>query len=112
MEAHRDLEAIVITDAKGTIQYVNPGFERITGLSRYAVIGKNTHLLASGGEDVGFFRRLSDSIVRSCGKSGIYDSPGKDGAKWKEELSITAVFDASNSLVNYIAVLSGIGKAA
>jgi len=112
MEAHRDLDVIVITDAKGTIQYVNAGFERITGLSRYAVIGKNTRLLAYGGEEAGFFRRLSDSIVSGCGMSGIYDRPGKDGEKWREELSITAVFDASNSLVNYIAVFSGIGKAA
>jgi PAS domain-containing protein len=38
-------ESVVITDIGATIQYVNPGFTRITGYSAQDAVGQNTGLL-------------------------------------------------------------------
>ena len=51
MAVDQSAEAIVITDREGTIQYVNPAFERITGYSREEVVGKNPRILHSGKHD-------------------------------------------------------------
>ena len=34
-------ESVFITDTNGTIQYVNPAFERLNGYSREEAVGKN-----------------------------------------------------------------------
>ncbi|HQT91210.1 MAG TPA: PAS domain S-box protein, partial [Candidatus Kryptobacter bacterium] len=41
-------EAIVMTDAKGIIQFVNPAFERTTGYNREEAVGKSPRILKSG----------------------------------------------------------------
>ena len=41
-------ESILITDAAGTIQYVNPAFERLSGYSRAEAIGKNPRICRAG----------------------------------------------------------------
>ncbi|MBT8370548.1 MAG: PAS domain S-box protein, partial [Deltaproteobacteria bacterium] len=44
-------EAIIITDIKGYIQYVNPAFEKITGYSCAETVAQNITLLDSGQHD-------------------------------------------------------------
>jgi PAS domain S-box-containing protein len=41
-------EAIMVTDAEGTIEYVNPAFERISGYAAGEVLGANPRILKSG----------------------------------------------------------------
>ena len=41
-------DSIIITDAAGVIQYVNPAFELVTGYSREEVIGDTPRILKSG----------------------------------------------------------------
>ena len=49
-------ETMVITDAQGTIRYVNPAFEKNTGYSREEAIGNNPRILKSGRHDHEFYR--------------------------------------------------------
>src|SRR3990172_5615804 len=42
-------DVIVITDARGTIEYVNPAFTRCTGYAAHEAIGRNPRFLKSGG---------------------------------------------------------------
>ena len=51
-------EAIMITDLAGTIQYVNPAFEKMTGYSKDEALGKNPRILKSGKQDQKFHRNL------------------------------------------------------
>ena len=57
-------EAIIITDTAGTIDYVNPAFEQITGYSRAEVLGKSVTLLKSGEHSEEFYRTLWETISR------------------------------------------------
>ncbi|MCD4829071.1 MAG: PAS domain S-box protein [Candidatus Cloacimonetes bacterium] len=97
-------EVIEILDVEGVIQYVNPAFERISGYTRDAVIGKNIRDLRSGEHDDAFNQELWEKLV--CGEtwSGRFVSKKKDGKLYTEEAVISPVRDASGKIVNYVTV--------
>ena len=97
-------ESIVITDPEGTIVYVNPAFERVTGYTRDEAIGQNPRILKSGRQDEAFYRRMWDTLARGGVWSGRFVNRRKDGTLFEEDATIGPVRDASGRLVNYVAV--------
>ncbi len=97
-------EIIVMTDAQGIIEFVNPAFERTTGYSREEAVGQNPRILKSGEQDELFYRNLWDTI--SCGRTwaGRMVNKRKDGTRYTEEATISPVRDVSGRIVNYVAV--------
>jgi PAS domain S-box-containing protein len=53
---------IYITDVDGTIQYVNPAFEEITGYAAEAALGRTPRILQSGEHDDDYYERLWETI--------------------------------------------------
>ncbi|MBW6464297.1 MAG: PAS domain S-box protein, partial [Firmicutes bacterium] len=96
-------EAIVITDTKGTIQYVNPAFERSTGYSREEAVGKNPGVLRSGKHDEAFYRGLWDTLTRGDVWTGHFINQKKDGSLFEEDATISPLRDSSGKIVNYVA---------
>jgi PAS domain S-box-containing protein len=96
-------EIIVITGVDGTIQYVNPAFEQITGYSRQEVIGNNPRILKSGKQDEVFYKNLWDTIVNGNIWQGRLINKKKDGVLYTEEATISPVRDASGVIVNFVA---------
>ena len=97
-------EMIVITDAAGSIQYVNPAFERVTGYTRKEAIGNNPRMLKSGTQDDLFYRSLWETISSGGTFKSRFVNKRKDGTLFTEEASIAPVRDASGRIVNYVAV--------
>jgi two-component system, cell cycle sensor histidine kinase and response regulator CckA len=97
-------ETIVITDADGTIQYVNPAFEKLSGYSREEAIGKNPRILKSGRQDQDFYRAMWDTLTRGEVWTGNFINKRKDGKIYEEVAVISPVRDASGKIVNYVAV--------
>ena len=97
-------ESILITDAEGTIQYVNPAFERVTGYSRHEVLGKNPRLLKSGKHDEVFYRRLWRTLKKGGVWSGRFTNKKKDGTLYEEEATISPIYDPAGRITNYVAV--------
>lgn len=97
-------EAIVMTDAQGIIQFVNPAFEQTTGFSREEVIGRNWLILKSGEQDDLFYRNLWDTITNGRSWAGRMVNKRKDGALYTEDITVSPVRDASGQIVNYVAV--------
>jgi two-component system cell cycle sensor histidine kinase/response regulator CckA len=97
-------ESIMITDAQGTITYVNPAFESISGYSRAEVIGQNARILKSGHQDAAFYRRMWETLARGEVWKGRLVNRRKDGTLFQEDATIGPVRDASGRLVNYVAV--------
>ncbi|MBN2653693.1 MAG: DUF3365 domain-containing protein [Nitrospirae bacterium] len=64
--------AMIITDPKGTIEYVNPMFEQTTGFTPEEVTGKKLHLLNSSSE--------TSAIM-----TPIWEKP-ESAKQWQEEL--------------------------
>jgi two-component system, cell cycle sensor histidine kinase and response regulator CckA len=97
-------EAIVITDERGAIQYVNPAFERISGYGKEEVAGKNPRILKSGRHDREFYQEFWATLLRGETWSGVFVNRRKDGALYEEEAVISPVRDASGRVANYVAV--------
>lgn len=97
-------EIIVITDPEGTIQYVNPAFETITGYSRNEAVGQNMRILKSGKQDEQFYQQLWQTISSGRIWSGSLVNRRKNSEFYTEEVSISPVLDASGKIVSYVGV--------
>jgi PAS domain S-box-containing protein len=97
-------EIIVITDPEGTIRYVNPAFERITGYRREEAVGRNPRLLKSGRQDEAFYRKLWETITAGRTWHGHMVNRRKDGTLYSEDCTISPVRDGDGRIVSYVAV--------
>ncbi len=113
-EAQRDLlataveqaaEMILITDADGSIEYVNPAFERITGYTREEAIGQTPRLLKSGKHEDAFYTELWDIVSRGEVWAGNFINKRKDGSEYEEEAVISPVRDAQGQIVQFVKVM-------
>ena len=97
-------ESIVMTDPAGTIQYINPAFEKTSGYSRAEVLGRNASVLKSGKQDDEFYRQMWATITRGNVWRGHFINRHKDGTLYEEDVTISPVHDRAGKIVNYVAV--------
>jgi PAS domain S-box-containing protein len=97
-------EGVVITDAAGTIQYVNPAFTRLTGYTAAEAVGQNPRLLKSEAQGESFYRGLWQTIQAGQVWQGSLVNRRKDGSCYTEEMNITPVRDAGGRISRYIAI--------
>ncbi len=96
-------EAVVITDARGNIEYVNPAFTRITGYTRKETLGQNPRLLKSGEHDPELYRELWKTILTGETWRGELINRRKDGSFYAEEMNIAPVCDPRGEVTHFIA---------
>jgi PAS domain S-box-containing protein len=97
-------EAVVVTDKRGVIQYVNPAFEQVTGYGRAEAIGRDVHLFDSGQHDEEFFRQMRETIHVEGVWKGRLINQKKDGTVYYEDCTYSPVRDASGNIVNYVSI--------
>jgi PAS domain S-box-containing protein len=97
-------ECVVITDADGIIEYVNPAFEAVTGYARAEAIGRNPRMLKSGKQDAAFYRALWDTVTSGKTWRGRFINKRKDGSLYTDEGTISPVRDQSGRITNYVSV--------
>ncbi len=96
--------AIVITDRKGTIQWVNPAFQDLTGYTPQEAVGQNPRILRSGVHSRPFYRKLWSTIASGRVWRGEIINRRKDGELYIEEMTITPVTDERGKVTHFIAV--------
>lgn len=96
--------AIVITDAHGAIQWVNPAFKQLTGYAFDEVLGQNPRILKSGTEGRLFYASLWSTILAGNIWQGEIVNRKKDGQLYIEEMTISPVRSAAGELTNFVAV--------
>jgi diguanylate cyclase (GGDEF)-like protein/PAS domain S-box-containing protein len=101
-------EAILITDAKTRIVYVNRSFTRVTGYTLRDVSGKTPRLLHSGRQPAAFYSHMWKCINASGRWQGEIWNRRKNGEIYPEWLSITAVKGSTGKVENYLAIFSDI----
>ena len=97
-------EAIIITDAEGLIQYVNPAFEKITGYARCEVLGRTPRILKSDTHDTAFYEELWKAIKGGVVWTGRITSRRKDGDLIQEDAVISPFLNSSGELTGFIAL--------
>ena len=96
--------SIVITDAGGCIQYVNPRFEEVSGYAAQEALGSNPRLVKSGQMPPAIYEELWAAILGEGEWSGELLNRRKDGTLFWEQTSISAVRDAAGRIQNFVAV--------
>ncbi len=104
-------EAVVITDVHGTITYVNPAFEAITGYSRDEAIGKNPRILKSGNMDARAYDEMWKTLLRGDVWAGRITNRRKDGRLYEAEQVISPIKSGTGEIRAYLAVSQDITRA-
>lgn len=104
MAVEQAVESIVITDTDGTILYVNPAFEAVSGYSQTEAVGKNASILKSGKHDEAYYRAMWRTLSGGGVWRGNFINRRKDGQLFEEAAIISPVRDAAGKVVNYVAV--------
>lgn len=101
-------EGAVITDANGTILWVNDAFCRISGYPRAEVIQQNPRLLKSGNHDAEFYRQLWAQLTEHGHWRGELWNKRKSGEVFPEEISIQALKGPDGRIRRFISIFSDI----
>ncbi len=97
-------EMIVVTDARGLMEYANPAFSRVTGYTRDEIQGCSLDLIAGPEQDETMRNDLWQAIARGRAWKGQLIGRTKSGGTFIQEASITPILDSSKQLSNFIAV--------
>ncbi len=101
-------EAIVITNAKGTIITVNDAFTSVTGYRLEEVIGKNPNILQSGQHSKEFYAAMWRSLLEQGSWQGEIFNRRKNGDIYPEWLTINSVKNENDEVVNFVSIFSDI----
>ncbi len=95
-------DSIFITGADGTIEYVNPAFETITGYRREEAVGKTPRIVKSGKHDPAFYRKFWGTLLRGEVYRDVFINRKKNGQLYYEEVTITPLTDERGEITHYI----------
>jgi PAS domain S-box-containing protein len=97
-------DGIVITDASGKIEYVNPAFTALTGYSSEEAVGQNPRFLKSGKNSPALYEALWSAILSGRVWRGEVINRRKDGTFYDEEMQIAPVHDSMGVTTGFIAI--------
>jgi diguanylate cyclase (GGDEF)-like protein/PAS domain S-box-containing protein len=95
-------DAVMITDRRGVIEYINPAFERSTGFTPAEALGQTPRLVRSGKQGQSFYRKLWSTILAGDVFSDVLINRRKDGTFYYEEKTITPLKDADGRITHFI----------
>jgi diguanylate cyclase (GGDEF)-like protein/PAS domain S-box-containing protein len=101
-------EAILVTDTRGRIVYVNAAFTKITGYSKAEVIGRNPSVMASGRHPKEFWAEFWRSLTQKGHWRGEVWDRRKDGEVFPKLLAVSAIADEKNKVTHYVGIFSDI----
>ncbi|MDB6062348.1 MAG: multi-sensor hybrid histidine kinase [Verrucomicrobiaceae bacterium] len=96
--------SVMITDASGDIEYVNPQFTDATGYVQDEVLGENPRLLKSGKMADDVYTGLWKNLVEGEIWRGEFHNRKKSGEEFWESSAIAPVSDAHGKITHYVAV--------
>jgi diguanylate cyclase (GGDEF)-like protein/PAS domain S-box-containing protein len=94
--------ANIITDTEGTIEFVNPGFTRLTGYTFVEAVGKNMRMLKSGETPQLEYQRLWNTISAGEEWWGELRNRKKSGELFWVSESISPITDATGKITNFL----------
>jgi PAS domain S-box-containing protein len=104
------VDAVVITDRQGTIEWVNPAFTRLTGYTSEESVGRNSRFLKSGAQAPAFYQDLWETLLEGRVWYGELSNRRKDGSLYTEEMTITPVTDETGDIAHFAAIKRDISE--
>ena len=95
--------AVVVTDADGTIEYVNPAFEEMSGYTREEAMGESPAILSSGEHDQEFYQSLWGTIRDGEVWTGEILNERKDGERYIIDQTIAPLTE-DGEITGFVAI--------
>ena len=103
--AERTDNGVIVTDAQGHIEWVNAGFERLSGYDRSELVGRRPgDVLQGPATDPGTVAALSAAIAEQRQIRLEIVNYRKDGVPYWVEIDLQPVFDDRGNLLQFIAI--------
>ncbi len=102
--------SIIITEAGGNIEYVNPKFTEVTGYQPEEVIGANPRILKSGEQPPETYSELWKTIKSGQSWYGELLNRKKSGELFWENVSISPILNQDGRLTHFVAVKEDISE--
>ena len=90
--------AVCFTDTDGTLEYVNPAFEDLTGYSRDEIQGESPSILQSGEHDDEFYQDMWETITSGQVWEGTIIDQRKSGTQYRAHQTIAPVTHEGSTL--------------
>jgi PAS domain S-box-containing protein len=95
---------VVITDAEGHIEYVNPNFEDETGYDKLEAIGHTPRILKSGKQDEAFYEELWETILDGDVWEAELVNSRKSGELYYVDQTIAPIKGADGEITHFVSV--------
>jgi len=99
---------ILIANARGIIEYINPAFSATTGYTTQEVMGQNVRILMPGPAPLDSFEMLWSTVTRGFKWSGEFVHRKKCGQLFTVEASLSPLASEGGSMTHFVAVLQDI----
>ncbi len=96
--------SVMITDCQGTIEYVNPQFERDTGYTAAESLGHNPRFLQSGIHPPEFYAALWQALLSGQTWRGEICNRRQDGSLYWELAAIAPILDGAGRTTHFVAI--------
>jgi PAS domain S-box-containing protein len=109
---HRAVEqsasAVVITDPKGHIEYVNPKFMQLTEFSIQELLGQNLRILQSGMTSKEHYRQMWNALLDIGEWRGEIENRKKNGEHFWAYESISAIKNQRGEITHFLSIAEDI----
>ncbi|MGN7610956.1 DAHL domain-containing protein [Magnetococcales bacterium HHB-1] len=96
--------SVIITDRKGTIQYVNTRCCQSSGYTREILTGQSPGILKSGDMEASEYAHLWSTITSGKEWFGEFHNRRQDGSLYWEAASISPILDKKGKTTHFVAV--------
>jgi PAS domain S-box-containing protein len=103
-------DAVVITDTKGVILYVNPALERITGYSRAEIIGQTPPALKGSRLQDAFHQELWQAVAAGDVWQERLSGIRKDGTSYTLDLTVSPVRNQAGEIATYVGTMRDVTR--
>ncbi|HKJ71904.1 MAG TPA: diguanylate cyclase, partial [Gammaproteobacteria bacterium] len=95
-------DIVFITNPEGTIEYVNPGFETVTGYGRDEAVGRTPRILKSDQHPPTFYAGVWAAITAGRPYHGVFVNRRRDGSLYHEEKAITPMRNDQGRITHFV----------
>lgn len=97
-------QAIFITDRDGTITYVNPGFEKVTGYKASEALGRTPRILKSSEHEPEFYEEFWETVLAGDTWEGRFINRRKSGDLFYAHATVEPITNDEGEISQFVAL--------
>ncbi len=103
-------DGVIIFDAEGTIQYLNPSFVALCGVPAEESIGVSIHDFECSQRNPLFYQAVLEVFSKNQPLSGHFVNKKRNGEEYDMDARVSPVFGDSGQVVRYVATIRDVSE--